>query len=114
MERRREREKATINKDFEKFNEMEEHEMIRLLQEQEEKMWLEKETKIEKAERRKRYWKEWRKVDKDDETDKDIPEQCELRMIHDSMPRLGKCELSDGNRLIVRNGGEIFIPRSAR
>ena len=45
---------------------------------------------------------------------KDIPEQCELRMIHNSMPRLGICELSDGNRLIVRNGGEIFIPKSAR
>ena len=45
---------------------------------------------------------------------KDIPEQCELRLIHDSMPRLGIVDLSDGNRLIVRNGGEILIPRSAR
>ena len=30
------------------------------------------------------------------------------------MPRLGICELSDGNRLIVRNGGEVLIPKSAR
>ena len=35
---------------------------------------------------------------------RDIPEQCELMLIHDSMPRLGICELRDGNRLIVRNG----------
>ena len=54
-ERRREREKATVNKDYEKFNEMEEQEMIRLLQEQEEKERLEKETKIKKAARRQRY-----------------------------------------------------------
>ena len=45
---------------------------------------------------------------------RDIPEQCELRLIHDSMPRLGICELSDGNRLIVSNGGELLIPKSAR
>ena len=41
---------------------------------------------------------------------RDIPEQCELMLIHDSMPRLGICELRDGNRLIVRNGGELLIP----
>ena len=35
---------------------------------------------------------------------KDIPEHCELRLIHDSMARLGIVDLSDGNRLIVRNG----------
>ena len=45
---------------------------------------------------------------------RDIPEQCELRLIHDSMPMLGICELRDGNRLIVRNGGELLIPKSAR
>ena len=56
-ERRREREKATTNKDYEKFSEMEEQEMIMMLQEQEERERLEKETKIEKAARRKRYWK---------------------------------------------------------
>ena len=35
---------------------------------------------------------------------KNLPEQCEMRLIHDSIPRLGICELWDGNRLIVRNG----------
>ena len=44
---------------------------------------------------------------------RNLPEQCEVRLIHDSIPRLGICELKDGNRLIVRNGGEVLIPRSA-
>ena len=44
---------------------------------------------------------------------RNLPEQCEVRLIHDSIPRLGICELKDGNRLIVRNG-EVLIPRSAR
>ena len=30
------------------------------------------------------------------------------------MPRLGIVELRDGHRLIVRNGGELLIPKSAR
>ena len=45
---------------------------------------------------------------------RDIPLQCEVRLIHDSIPRLGICELRDGNRLIVRNCGEVLIPKSAR
>ena len=45
---------------------------------------------------------------------RNLTQQCELRLIHDSIPRLGICELKDGNRLIARNGGEVLIPRSAR
>ena len=45
---------------------------------------------------------------------KNLPDNCELRLIHDSIPNLGISELRDGNRLIVRNGGEVLIPKSAR
>ena len=45
---------------------------------------------------------------------KDLPDNCELRQIHDSIQNLGISELKDGHRLIVRNGGEVLIPRSAR
>ena len=43
-----------------------------------------------------------------------LPEQSELRLINDFIPRLRISELKDGHRLIVRNGGEILIPKSAR
>ena len=45
---------------------------------------------------------------------KDLPDNCELRLIHDSIQNLGISELKDGHRLIVRNVGEVLILRSAR
>ena len=45
---------------------------------------------------------------------KNLPDNCELRLIHDSIPNLGISELRDGHRLIVRNGGEVLIPKTAR
>ena len=39
---------------------------------------------------------------------------CELRLIRDSIPRLGIIELEKGTRFIVRDGSEILIPRPAR
>ena len=34
--------------------------------------------------------------------------------MHDSIHNLGIAELRDGHRLVVRNGGEVFIPKTAR
>ena len=45
---------------------------------------------------------------------KNLPENTELRVLGDSLPRLGIVELRDGHRLIVRDGSEVLIPRSAR
>ena len=45
---------------------------------------------------------------------KDLPQDCELRLMYDSIPNLGIAELRDGHRLVVRNGGEVLIPKSAR
>ena len=45
---------------------------------------------------------------------KNLPEDTELRALGDSLPRLGIVELRDGHRLIVRDGSEVLIPKSAR
>ena len=43
---------------------------------------------------------------------KNLPDDSELR--HDSIPWLRITELSDSSRLIVRDGGEIFVLKPAR
>ena len=45
---------------------------------------------------------------------KHLPDSSELRMIKDSLPRLGIAELDSGARLVVRDGTEILIPKTAR
>ena len=37
-----------------------------------------------------------------------------IRLIRDSLPRLGIVELDTGARLVVRDGTDILIPRAAR
>ena len=45
---------------------------------------------------------------------KHLPGSSELRMIRDSLPRLGLVELDSGARLVVRDSTEILIPKTAR
>ena len=45
---------------------------------------------------------------------KHLPDDCELRLICDSIPRLGIVELEKGTRLIVRDDSKILIPRLTR
>ena len=45
---------------------------------------------------------------------KDLEEHSELRTIQGMMNELGVTVLPDGNRLIVRNGVEILVPKSER
>ena len=45
---------------------------------------------------------------------KHLTDDSELRMIRDSIPRLGIVELDTGARLIVRDATEILIPKTAR
>ena len=78
-ERRREREHLEMNKDYERFMDIDEEEMIAIVQEYEEKENKENESKVEKASRRRGYWKEWRngknkedsKYEEDEEKEKD-------------------------------------------
>ena len=44
---------------------------------------------------------------------KHLPDDSELRMIRDSLPRLGIVELDTRARLVVRDGTEILIPKAA-
>ena len=43
-----------------------------------------------------------------------LPEDSELRLIKDSLPRLGIVQLDSDERLIVRDGNEVLIPKPAR
>ena len=45
---------------------------------------------------------------------KHLPENSELKLVDDSIPRLGIVELDNGSRLIVRDGSEIQVPKHAR
>ena len=45
---------------------------------------------------------------------KHLPDSSEFRMIRDSLPRLGIVELDTGARLMVKDGTEILIPKTAR
>ena len=45
---------------------------------------------------------------------KHLPEDSELRLIRDSLPRLCIVELDSRKRLVVRDGTEVLIPKSAR
>ena len=45
---------------------------------------------------------------------KHLPEDSELRLIRDSLPCFGIVELDSGERLVVRDGTEVLIPKSAR
>ena len=44
----------------------------------------------------------------------ELPILTELRVLGDSLARLGIVELRDGHQLIVRDGSEVQIPKSAR
>ena len=70
-ERRRERERLPANEDLERLSNMDEEEMIRIVQEYEEKEKKEKESTQEKAARRRGYWKEWRKDEGEGNGDRD-------------------------------------------
>ena len=43
-----------------------------------------------------------------------LPDDSELRLIKDSLPHLGIVQLDSGERLIVRNGTEVLIPKTER
>ena len=45
---------------------------------------------------------------------KHLPEDSELRLIRDSLPRLGIVELDSGKRLVVRDRTEVLIPKCGR
>ena len=45
---------------------------------------------------------------------KDIPDDCELKVIEGQLSRLGIETLSNGTRLIVRDGREILVPKEER
>ena len=45
---------------------------------------------------------------------KHLPDDSELRLIRESLPRLGIVELASGERLIVRDGTELLILKTAR
>ena len=45
---------------------------------------------------------------------KDIRETSELKRIEGSLSQLGIVTLPDGNRLIIKNGCEVLIPRPER
>ena len=43
-----------------------------------------------------------------------LPDDSELRLIRDALPHLGIVQLDSGERLIVKDGTEVLIPRAAR
>ena len=45
---------------------------------------------------------------------KDIPDGCELKVIENQLSRLGIETLSNGTRLILRDGREILVPKEER
>ena len=45
---------------------------------------------------------------------KHLPESSELQLIRDFLPSLGIVELESGARLVVKDGTEILIPKTAR
>ena len=45
---------------------------------------------------------------------KHLPEDSDLRLIRDSLPRLGIVELDSGKRLVVRDRTEVLIPKCGR
>ena len=45
---------------------------------------------------------------------KHLPEDSELWLVRDSLPRLAIVELDSGERVVVRDGTEVLIPKSAR
>jgi hypothetical protein len=45
---------------------------------------------------------------------KDLDQDSELKRIEGSLAHLGLVTLPDGNRLIVKNGSEVLIPKSER
>ena len=45
---------------------------------------------------------------------KNLPIDSELRLIHNSIPKLVIVERETGTRLIVRDGAEMLVPKPAR
>ena len=43
-----------------------------------------------------------------------LPDDSELRLIKDSLPHLGVVQIDSVERLIVRNGTEVLIPKPER
>ena len=45
---------------------------------------------------------------------KHLPAGSELKMVEGSIAHLGVVTMPDGNRLLVKDGGEVFVPKSER